>query len=339
MSIIDDLLRKLDEKLGSKGDIRGAATARSKAHASYEKAQEAYRDAHAKFRSTGSRKDRIAADSAEARYEEAYDAREEARSTHREARGGAGRINRVNKLVEDSGANQAGGLVGYVADKWETTQLGLRAATGDPTAIAQLAVKKAKQVQEAITDIGTGAGEAAMSNKGGHTMAGMFKSAGGAAKLLTAGEDNPLSWLAKMGQVAGDTIEKLRSWGEHLHNADMQFASVSGSMANVMAQQEVRQILLDQERGERRAESADKRERSMHELNKEMAIWEDAAKGWWDSIISPIADAATGAGKTIRGWFGDEEDRKEETHTMWDALQHEAASAWTADWGRPGRFK
>ena len=84
-------------------------------------------------------------------------------------------------------------------------------------------------------------------------------------------------------------IGKLRDWNETLHKANKDFAEFSASMAGVMARQEIREIHLSRERGERRAASAEYLAEGKSRLDTAVAPWEDKwaeIKGYIQGFIS-----------------------------------------------------
>ena len=89
----------------------------------------------------------------------------------------------------------------------------------------------------------------------GQTMQGLF---GGLSKLgVLLGPYGIILWgIGKLGEVVTGASNKLSRWTEELHNSNMQFAEFSGSMAQVQAQQEVRDIQYSQRRGDAQADSA-----------------------------------------------------------------------------------
>ncbi len=112
----------------------------------------------------------------------------------------------------------------------------------------------------------------ATSQRAGETISG----AGG---MMQHGGDltgNPvLSTVGFATKVIGDSIEALRKWNQSLFDANMKFKEFSGAMAGVGARQEVRDILLSVERGERRGGTAEYHAAGKHELEKSLSKWED----------------------------------------------------------------
>ncbi len=179
------------------------------------------------------------------------------------------------------GADETGDKIGEMAD---IAQLGGRAAAGDPTAIAQLAKKAIEKVKEKIAQakqVGVEMFDAAQSEKAGDV------GAHGGRAVKSLGKFAGSKTLEIMGDFTEQIfkgVETLRDWNQSLHNANMQFAEFSASMAAVQAQQEVRDIELSRERGDRRAAGATTLAESKHELETAFAPMEDLwadIKSWF----------------------------------------------------------
>jgi hypothetical protein len=102
---------------------------------------------------------------------------------------------------------------------------------------------------------------------------------GGAVQNVGAGIGGPVGGvIEKFGELAkklGESLEKLRKWNDQLYQANIQFAEYSGGMAAVKAEQEVRQIQLEQERGDRRAGAARYQAEGAMELEQKTVPIED----------------------------------------------------------------
>lgn len=90
---------------------------------------------------------------------------------------------------------------------------------------------------------------------------------------LTMGMIPGLGTVGKFVGALGSAIDQLNKWSDGLHQTNMGFAEFSGAMAQVQAESQVRKIVLDQQRGDVRAEAArrlsearDRRERATGEL-------------------------------------------------------------------------
>lgn len=82
-----------------------------------------------------------------------------------------------------------------------------------------------------------------------------------------------ISGVGKFVSAVGGAVDQLNKWSDGLHNTNMGFAEFSAGMAQVQAESQVRKIVLDQQRGDARAEAArrlsearDRRERAQGEL-------------------------------------------------------------------------
>ncbi len=217
-----------------------------------------------------------------------------------------------------------------------------RAAMGDPTAIAE-------GIQIAITDkiqglqgMGTEGTALLQSQK----FEDISKHLGGFAENLGKVTGMPLvEYYGKLINVIGQTVGWIRDWGDGLHKANMQFAEYSAGMAGVQARQEVRDIWLSQERGDRRAGSAEYLAQAKNRLDRGAAPFEDLFANFMNklggfsltaialvledikkvvSVVPGIADWLKGDGSGDTGGF---EDLKQMTGQGWE------------DYGAPRRFK
>jgi hypothetical protein len=146
-------------------------------------------------------------------------------------------------------ATQAGfgGIGGYLTKQATFAQ----AATGDPMAIARSAGIAIGGVRGAAK-AGVGA---ATSEHADEAFAGVFKGLDKFSDALgPAGL--PLKAVGMLGEAVFGTVGSIREWGDHLHQANMQFAEFSGGMAAIQAQQTAADIEYSQRRGDARAASA-----------------------------------------------------------------------------------
>lgn len=81
----------------------------------------------------------------------------------------------------------------------------------------------------------------------------------------------PIEGIAKLGETAFKSVDKLQEWTQNLHEANMQFAEFSGAMAGVQAEQNVRDIEYSQSRGDSRADSAGYLAEGMSDLRDAVA--------------------------------------------------------------------
>lgn len=81
----------------------------------------------------------------------------------------------------------------------------------------------------------------------------------------------PIEAATKFSDVLFKSVDKVQEWTQQLHDANMQFAEFSGAMAGVQARQEVREIELSRERGNRRAKSAEYLAEGKNQLDRSVA--------------------------------------------------------------------
>ncbi len=162
-----------------------------------------------------------------------------------------------------------------------------RAMEGDPAAIADLAKKAEAETKRRGRELKAAGSESVemlesqrvggLGSHFGRAVQHAGKAAGGTVGKVTEG-------IGKVVEALSDSIEHLRRWNEMLHEGNMRFAEFSGSMAAVQARQELRDIQLQMERGERRAKSAEMLAQSRQALEKAAAPLEDA----WNDVVSHI---------------------------------------------------
>lgn len=141
------------------------------------------------------------------------------------------------------------------------------------------------------------------------------------------------------GENISKSVEGLRSFNDNLHSANMRFAQFSASMAIVEANQEVRDILLSQKRGERRAESAEYLAEGRNQLEQKMARIEDATAniknwltGYFDRTITRFIEKA-------EKWLNMQEKEEEgENLNMNEWVDVVANDNWDMNHGRPERM-
>lgn len=167
---------------------------------------------------------------------------------------------------------------------------------------------------------------------------------------------NPSSIVPTLEMLAGPLMmkvtESLRNFSERLHTANSQFAEFSGGMSAVMAAQEVRDIELGQERGDRRALSADYLAKGGHELNRNMGHIEDLfatiknlGTGLFDRladvVTKPFGDTASKLNdyiNKIAEKLGLGDEGAESTETAFNKAGIEAVTFALSKEGRPKRF-
>jgi len=177
----------------------------------------------------------------------------------------------------------------------------MKAIGGDPAALARIEVqaieeqiergkRMALEIPKTLYEAGKEFSKALQGGDFGSILQGIGGAGGrtveGAQNLIKdmvpvtgeklAGYLEPLKIVADLVSVIGTGVETLRNWNKALFDSNAQFAEFSGSMSVVVAEQEIRAMLLSQERGERRASGAREQAESMHRLNKALAPVEDA---------------------------------------------------------------
>ncbi len=114
----------------------------------------------------------------------------------------------------------------------------------------------------------------------------MVQGAGAFASAIPGGQV-----IGTILQTAGAFLkagEQVLKFGDALHETNMKFAEYSASMAFVQAEQQMRDIQLSQERGERRAGSARMLAGSRHRFNQRWAVVEDKLANTSGGIMSAI---------------------------------------------------
>jgi hypothetical protein len=98
--------------------------------------------------------------------------------------------------------------------------------------------------------------------------------------------------VTKFGKVVIDAAEKLRKWGDGLHNVNMQFSEFSAAMAGVQSRQEVRDIQLSTKRGDRTAGSAEELAGAKHKFAEETSKWSDIGTSIGNKIVAGLSEWA-----------------------------------------------
>lgn len=197
--------------------------------------------------------------------------------------------------------------------------------------LAQEANRRAGMVGEGVGDIGRGIG----SERAGHIAGGIFGGMGKIGDAFGTGTPldamNPVSAPIKFIAAIGEGVEKLRDWNDKLHEANMKFAEFSASMARVQAEQQMRDIQLSQERGERRAESAQRLAEARHRLNRNLAPIEDAFANLKNNLT---ADLLGPLNRLIERLLG-ESGEVGEGFTLNETMGGIASMGWMASYGLP----
>lgn len=177
-------------------------------------------------------------------------------------------------------------------------------------------------------------------------MSHAFRAAGATARDVPLVGKQAESMLKLLGALT-ESVDRLKKWNDLLHQSNMQFQEFSAGMALVSAKQEVREILLSQERGNRRAPTADYQAEGKFALDQETAKFEDvwaSGKNVLSGVASRfLADLVSHAGpyaellQEFINWMMNKGDDKEDDALRW--LHDAAARSKEFDaMGRPKRF-
>lgn len=191
----------------------------------------------------------------------------------------------AEEMTPSAGMSFIRGMMG-IEDEVSPTRMGelrARAEAGDPLAIAELSRGRGEQVAAIGGELKGAATSTRVGELGGHVMGAVA----GAATLLGQPE---VAIVAEFGKAVFEAIDKLRDWGKALHDANMQFAEFSGAMAGVQARQEVRDIELGMERGERRAPIAEYLAQGRTQLERAITPWEDVIANLQAGIVGGISE-------------------------------------------------
>lgn len=123
-----------------------------------------------------------------------------------------------------------------------------------------------------------------------NALGSMGKMASGLQKL-TASIHPTVSAIAGVAAVGFQAADGLIKFSHTLHANNMKFAEFSGAMSAVAAKAEVREINLSRERGERRAETADRLAKINNWFDRDSAVM-------MDGIANKFNDTVGG----LQGW-------------------------------------
>lgn len=115
--------------------------------------------------------------------------------------------------------------------------------------------------------------------------------AGAAAASAIPGAGMPVAAALKFGETLFSSIGKIREWSNNLHNANMEFAEMSGAMAKVQAEQEVRDLRLQKEKGDARAESARDLAEAKSRLDRSLAPLENGIANIKNKVVAGLSNA------------------------------------------------
>lgn len=145
-----------------------------------------------------------------------------------------------------------------------------------------------------------GAGGTALQGVGG-LLAGMQGQgpAGGAVEFLH-GAGNLLTLVPGVGQAAGaflklagtvvETIDRIRGMARAAYEANKVLADFSPAMAAVVARQDMREFVLNMQKGDAQAKTAENLAQGMNRLDRAAAPWEVAWNNAWGEVKGTLAD-------------------------------------------------
>lgn len=215
-------------------------------------------------------------------------------------------LGRANPGQTFSSAAKEGNIAGMLGSAANIAKNIPRAMAGDPTAIAalgkeaiELTVDHFKNIvrytKEGVAEAGKALTSERAEDMGIHAFRsyqsfskGFVEALGGPilgrfeAFLM---EHNPLN---KFAETVLQSIKFLRDFSDQLHQSNMRFAEFSASMAGVQIRQEMRDIYLSMERGNRRGESAEELAQGRHALNVKFAKVEDVASIIKNKVVGKI---------------------------------------------------
>ena len=201
----------------------------------------------------------------------------------------AGILGKLDKLAPMLSRASASGGAGPAS-----LAKGLSSSMADELTVRQRRglIQRGKAIED-VGEIGGRLRGAAQSSSGGFlgAGAGALRGVGEGAEMAGGAIGGALGGPvgAAIGDAAGKVVsaqlkmaaallelpDKIRAWGNQLHEANMQFAQFSSSMAQVQAQTEVREFYLKRSQGEARAASAAYLAKGKGEVDKTMAPLEN----------------------------------------------------------------
>lgn len=128
---------------------------------------------------------------------------------------------------------------------------------------------------------------------GGATTAVQQKSPFAATGTMMRSIPGGDSKVMRFGAALVESIDHVRAFGDRLHDANMHFADVSGSMALVNTEAQINALFLKMQQGENRAETARQLSEARTRLNAAAAPFEDAWANLQNRIGVPLLEAAT----------------------------------------------
>lgn len=152
------------------------------------------------------------------------------------------------------------------------------------------------------------------------------------------------SYVLKFGEALVKGVDNLRDFGKQLHESNIRFHEFSAAMTRVKVEQEVREMRLSQERGERRAASAGYLARAQFDLEKELAPIEDTMADIKNiltgftmdqvSFVAQIGKIVTGFNyvRDILDWL---KGRGQGPGDVSKQLEDAHKESWEKEYGRP----
>ncbi len=153
-----------------------------------------------------------------------------------------------------------------------------------------------------------------------------------------------------LGKIAGPagafadvllkSVNRLQKWNEELHASNMQFAEFSGAMAKVQADQLSRDIKLSQERGDRRASSAQYLAEGKSGLQQRTSKIEDIFANLSNYVGGFLSKMTTGIIDAITfGLFKDKSQKGGGELDMNEWVEQVSRTAWYEAYGEPADWK
>jgi hypothetical protein len=174
--------------------------------------------------------------------------------------------------------------------------------------------------------------------------ANLFAGIGHMGRMIPGKAGFAVQGFAKLGEVLMKSIERLKKWTENLHASNMRFAEFSSSMAMVQAEQEMRDIRLSQERGERRADSArylaearSRRERAFAPIEDAFANIQNVIGGFLENVLAAVPSALTLGALPSGDQPAVGETPDPVNANVWMAAV--GTDRWQENYGRPIRFQ
>ena len=178
--------------------------------------------------------------------------------------------------------------------------------------------------------------------KGGEQRSmGEAMGAAGAAAHNIPGVGKPVEAVLKFGKALVDAKDRLDKWSAAIIEANFQFAQFSGGMARAEAMHTVRQVQIEQFRGDQQAEWADRASAAADKREAAESWWKSKWENFWTGA-SAIKDEIIGGAE---GWIdeklgiempGSKKDQGELTMGEW--LEEIGSEQWPTEYNKPPRL-